>query len=353
MTARPAHLIDADEDVESLVGRVEATLGRRKRHRIVRRRALAIGTVALAAVAVVGLYDVFNKPARLQPLAHASGKSLSAGDVLEVGVASLSDGSELALGPGAELRVAENEPHQFATSLMRGEVTFNVEPSRNRQRVWRVRVEAVTVTVTGTRFTVGRNGELMRVTVTHGEVVVEGAPVPADAKKLRPGDSIEVPLTPARQAPEDTGPPEAHETADSAGSADPGPNVTQTSHTTILHQTDKLRREGKHRAAARLLERALVTTPRGRESALLAFTLGRIQLENLGQAGAAAQSFSRASRNGLPPALREQAMARTVQAWALAGERQRAISLATRYLQRYPQGPNRNLVLRWLEQPRE
>lgn len=347
---RPIPALDLDENVEDLVERIETKLGQRRARRKGVRRVAGVVAVGLVMVGAFFFLRRETAPLAMQPLTRGDGAVLVANRTLPPeSVVPLSDGSNLSLDPDADLRITANEATRFELDLRQGQVTFQVEPSRNRARTWRVRAGDVLVEVTGTRFSVARHPRAVGVSVQHGQVHVSGARVPGKQRILDAGERIEIPTaTPPTAEPS---PPTATEPVSQ------GPNApvveslpdSTASERNVLHQCDALRRQGKHRAAARLLQGALTEGEPGQESAVLAFTLGRIQLENLGQPRAAARSFVRATQRNLPASLREQAVARGVQAWAQAGERDRAIALATRYLERYPRGPNRNLVLRWLE----
>ncbi len=71
---------------------------------------------------------------------------------------------------------------------------------------------------------------------------------------------------------------------------------------------------------------------------LAAFTLGRVLLDDLGRPAAAARAFARAGALDPDGALTEDALAREVEAWAKAGQAQRARTRAELYLERHPNG---------------
>jgi transmembrane sensor len=71
---------------------------------------------------------------------------------------------------------------------------------------------------------------------------------------------------------------------------------------------------------------------------LAAFTLGRVQLDDLGRPREAAESFRRTQDLDPNGPLAQDALAREVEAWSRAGETGRARERASAYVQRYPSG---------------
>jgi transmembrane sensor len=69
-----------------------------------------------------------------------------------------------------------------------------------------------------------------------------------------------------------------------------------------------------------------------------AFTLGRVLLTRLGRPREAAAAFAGARARAPAGSLAEDALAREVEAWARAGELQRARARARQYLRSYPSG---------------
>lgn len=80
---------------------------------------------------------------------------------------------------------------------------------------------------------------------------------------------------------------------------------------------------------------------------LAAFTLGRVQLDDLGRPRAAAESFRRAQELAPEGPMAQDALAREVEAWSRAGEGQRARARAEEYLRRYPDGRRLRSVRRY------
>lgn len=355
--------LQPDHPLRHVYDRVEQSLENQGRVRIWRRR--AVQGLMVAAAATVGLVLWKGMPApeplAASPLQRQGGAFVVAAEMLPAGSEVVfTEGSRIELGNQARLAVEENAAGHFRTRLEAGRIVLNVQPTEgDPRRHWSIRAGAVTVEVVGTRFSVDRSLGKVRVSVQRGRVRVHGSTVPGGETFLDAGGGLTVPATSVvaesanRTASTEEPPPlntnlqptETEETADPAVATP----EREPSEPEVLRRSDALRRRGEHRAAAALLRQALADSAGGREAALLAFTLGRIQLDNLGQPRPAARSFAAAIRAGLPSALQEQALARSVQAWSMAGDHTRATALARRYLEAYPQGPNRDLVLRRLE----
>ncbi len=92
------------------------------------------------------------------------------------------------------------------------------------------------------------------------------------------------------------------------------------------------------RDAVRPLSRVMTRFSSDPRASLAAFTLGRIQLEDLTRPVAAARAFRRAQVLGRGGPLAEDALAREVEAWSRAGKKDLARLRAREYLARYPRG---------------
>lgn len=86
------------------------------------------------------------------------------------------------------------------------------------------------------------------------------------------------------------------------------------------------------------LARLLREHTRDPRAPLAAFTLGRVQLDELGRPREAAESFRRAEDLDPDGPLAQDALAREVEAWSRAGETGRARERASTYVHRYPSG---------------
>lgn len=318
-----------------------------------KRLAVLGGAIAACALAVVIWNPLQRGNGGNAPLTLKGGSELPAAHVFAAAQPTvLSDGSTVSVGPSAQLQLAENNPTRFRTELARGRVVFDVVPSEKQTREWLVVAGGVRVRVLGTRFSVHRAREELTVEVERGRVEVSGRNVEGGQQVLEPGDVLLTSLrgedTAVHDAPQTPSPlPDESETTpeEVVPPSDDPPQASRD----LIAQTDRLRSEGRYRDAARLLRQALSDPPAGLDRGHVAFTLGRIQLDHLGEPAAAGRTFGLALQTRLPPTLREQALARAVQAWATAGQHGRALQFGRRYLEAYPTGPNRDIVLRWLE----
>jgi transmembrane sensor len=203
-----------------------------------------------------------------------------------------------------------------AMRVERGAVRFTV--GRDSRKPFRVDAGPVMVEVLGTEFTVERDGRRTRVSVVEGVVRVRWK---GGQDTLRAGQSGRYP--PAERAQEPL-PPES--------------DVDD-----LLDEADRARLDGRIDDALSLIERALADAPDPIHEAAAAFTLGRVRAR-LGEHDRAAAAFARARLAAPDGTLAEDALAREVEAWARAGDRQRAQEAARLYRSRYPNGRRSKLV---------
>src|SRR6185369_774198 len=96
------------------------------------------------------------------------------------------------------------------------------------------------------------------------------------------------------------------------------------------------------------LERLLRLHPNDSSAPLAAFTLGKLQLDELGRPEEAARSFAECIRLGPPRGIREDAYARRVLALGKSGHDDQAREAAREYRTLYPQGRHLADLARWL-----
>ena len=102
-------------------------------------------------------------------------------------------------------------------------------------------------------------------------------------------------------------------------------------------------------AAVAPLRRLCDRFPKDKRAPVAAFTLGRVLLDELGQAAEAAAAFQKARTLWPSGPLAEDALAREVEAWQRAGRPERARPLAERYLLRFPDGKHTASMRRALD----
>jgi transmembrane sensor len=291
------------------------------------------------------------------------------------------------LSPETELAIANDRRDAVELDLKRGRGHFEV--TRNPERHYRVRSGAVTVEVLGTAFDVTKLGEQTEVRVDHGLVRVRW---PSGQTLLRTGEhGVFPPETPVAQAP--AAEVAASQVTVAEGSTEAAPSAEAPAVEKRAHRHKRKHREdapsddawralaraGKHREAfgalaeqpvedleglllaadaARLsshpreaaehLDHLVRKYPDSAPARLAAFTLARLQLNELADPQRAARSFARAYALDPKGPLAEDALAREAEAYRKAGDRQRAAEVATRYLAQFPHGSRRSEMSSYL-----
>ncbi|HEX5656256.1 MAG TPA: FecR domain-containing protein [Polyangiales bacterium] len=290
------------------------------------------------------------------------------------------------LSPETELAVASDRSDAVELELKRGRGHFEV--TKNPQRRYRVRSGAVTVEVLGTAFDVTKlDGDASEVQVNHGlvrvrwpdgETLLHAGEHGVYPPKLEPKQPEPVVAEPVAAEPE---PPAVEPTPHPAVEPTPDPAVDGHAHRHARKHRElaprddgwrALARAGKHREAfgalaeqpvedleglllaadaARLsghpreaaehLDQLVRKYPDSAPARLAAFTLGRLQLNELADPQRAARSFARAYALDPKGPLAEDALAREAEAYRRAGDRARAAEVAARYLALFPHGSRR------------
>lgn len=309
----------------------------------------------------------------------------------------LDDGTVLKLGAYSRVEIVAGDQRQItAVRLQRGEIVCDLPPRPNRQ--FSVYASDVEVRVTGTRFSVRRDDDSdeVEVAVERGAVAVSGPNGLANAKKLSAGErwsrrdqallqsedrtaspaaaatallgqqvpasvnsadgraaaplptmnfaAISPPNSPAHAPP--TSPavatPNSPRPSDGSAAEDNGSDSPKA----LFDRANLARRAGDNVAAARAYQQLLAKDPNDPRADLAAFELGRLRLSALGDVPGAIRALETAMNHAHSAALREDAMARLVEAYAKSGQPERCRSLRARYLANYPQGVHVALVTR-------
>lgn len=344
---------------------------------------LVLGAAATAGVLVATLPQMRRDPG---PLLLANGHEIvemeAGADGNEI---ELSDGSRIWLSSGGRLQPLHSTATSFSAIVTEGRADFDVRPGGPRH--WTVECGLATVEVVGTTFACEREHGRLRVMVRHGVVLVRGDRVPDRARRLVAGETLEITEKVDAQVPI------AAVSAGSAEQADPaedsqamatpearGPSNPPAKSWRALARhghhseafaalgSDGLRRESRrlgvndllaladvarlsgHPAEAVMpLERILSEFAQDAQAPLAAFALGRLELDSLGRARAAASAFRKALELGIPSSLREDAMARLVEACARSGDRGAARRAAAAYHDKYPNGRHTHAIAGWLQ----
>jgi transmembrane sensor len=289
------------------------------------------------------------------------------------GTLELSDGSHVVLEPGTHLEALASSAREFIVRLSAGTALFDVEPFGPRR--WVIEAGLANVEVVGTRFTVARRVDSVRVDVERGSVLVRGATVPDGIVRLDAGGFIEVKAAPtaapsatgskALAAPAPRQPTTRAEPGDEAWRREAARGDYELAYGDL--GADGVRREAAraetgedlfaladvarlsgHPAEAVMplerLEREFGSSPR---APLATLTLGRIELE-LGNPARASKAFERALALHVPAALEEDVYARLAESYARAGDKAAALAVRDAYAKKFPEGRRRADIDHWL-----
>lgn len=337
-----------------------------RRRRVRSQRALAVAAVALLAVGAVALWP---KP-EAQTVAETP-----------VAPAPVEDDADLRFAEGSGVHFLTDDTHvipeevtedRIHLSLQRGAARFDVTSGLSREFV--VTIDDAEVAVVGTRFVVRRLAEeQVRIEVEEGRVRVRTPMADGEYSEnvLSAGEAFEtrtkapeLPEAPAEAAAQPTEPSESAERT----RARPRPSSTwralaeegrfDEAYRALL-QEDDLRnsdvgdlllaadaaRLSGHRDEAVNFLREVMQHPEDPRTSLGAFTLGRVLLRV--RPSEAAEAFGFARRLDPDSSLAQDALAREVEAWYLAGRPGRARELAEEYVSRWPDGLRVDTVRRF------
>lgn len=323
-----------------------------------RRRAAALGAGAiLLAAAAAALTWSRVRTHEPNPLAAASALPS------QERIVRFSDGSMVhLLDATTDVSIVEARPERIVSTLDHGAATFEV--SHVDGRVFRVQAGQVIVEALGTVFTVDRGDSNVRVSVGRGRVRVDfgtgsrelavgqsgtfppsDEPVPsasvASAESVAP-PSPAVPS--AKPAPSWKELGRAGKPADAYRALESAPATDLNNAEALLLAADIARLAGHPQEAVPYLERVLRDFKADPRASLAAFSLGRVLMSSLGRPAEAAGYFERARALSHEPSLAEDALAREVEAWARAGQADRARRRAEDYVRLYPTGQRLNAV---------
>jgi len=340
---------------ERRAAQVRAAIERRVRRRRAARWAMATSSLILAG------YLGFVLLARPNPAELAIRKPASAeisrtpSTPAEPTATPLTADTELVVDPQGAGR---------AFVLRRGSARFVV--THDERRPFRVRVGPLVVEDLGTIFSVARLSEHeLNVAVEEGHVAVlcedsraeigrgqqrtftcpaaeeHARDTPASAPAPTTPKVVDRQAAPAWRMLAERG--RYREAYDSLRGASEPP-VRDETHELLL-AADTARLSGHSGEAVPYLRRVLVRHGNDPRAHLAAFTLGRVLLDELARPAEAAEAFERARAPRGP--LAEDALAREIEAWARAGDAQRAHGMALEYQRSYPQGRRMRAVAKF------
>ncbi|HTA93901.1 MAG TPA: FecR domain-containing protein [Polyangiaceae bacterium] len=276
-----------------------------------------------------------------------------------------SDGSTVhLLDATTDVSIVEARPERIVSALDHGAATFEV--SHVDGRVFRVQAGQVIVEALGTVFTVERGDSTVRVSVGRGRVRVDFGtgsrelavgqsgtfppseePTPsasvASVESITPPSPV-VPSASAKPAPSWKELARAGKPVDAYRALESAPATDLNNAEALLLAADIARLAGHPQEAVPYLERVLRDFKADPRASLAAFSLGRVLMNSLGRPAEAAGYFERARALSHEPSLAEDALAREVEAWARAGQADRARRRAEDYVRLYPTGQRLNAV---------
>jgi transmembrane sensor len=324
-------------------------------------RVAPFAAAALVAIAALIVWWVVPVPSpSLGPLGRRDGAALHAMDGARR--VALDDGSVIELGEGTHIDVVENDAHHILLAQSDGRATYDIRPGGPRR--WSIDAGVAMIDVLGTRFSIERHGDRVRVQVERGHVRVRALDV---LRTLGAGQSIEIggqrapePIAPPPQ-PSDTpsaqvpalrprapDEPEWRELADSGQHPEAFAALGERG---LLEQTrrassvddlfrlaDTARLSGHPGLAVEPLTRLVDEHANDPRAGLAALTLGRIEIDSLHHPDRAIASLTRALELGVAPHLHEIALARLAEAYRRTDRLDDARETARRYLREHPGG---------------
>jgi transmembrane sensor len=331
-------------------GRAHANWARIQERRARRPRPWLVGG-ALATVLASAAAWMLAAPAPA-PVALTRADGAPCLGPIEERAVRLDDGSSIVLDEATDLEVLENDGERMRLWMRVGAADFDVTPGGPRR--WTIETGQVSVEVLGTSFRVARHGTDVTVTVRRGVVLVRGPTTPDGLARLTAGGSLTVPGEVVASHPVEVA--DAVDVAplaadDEASEAIPSIEAGTAPPRRTLAEADELRRAGRIEEARAVLRAISRDRRAGADAALAAFTLGRLEHEQLHDPRAAAAAFGRAIALGLPEPLVEDARARRAQSLAAIGDRAALEAAVRDYLAHHATGRRRAEVERWLEAP--
>jgi transmembrane sensor len=245
----------------------------------------------------------------------------------------LSDGSSLALAPGADARVVQQTPDAVSVRQLGGRVAYRV--SHNPRRAFVVMAGGVAVRVRGTEFTVDFAADRVGVQVQSGRVEVDDG---ERVTSLVSGEDLRVHAYTDRSAQ-----PSAHrDPLDSPARARqpasaPDPEQDRDRVDELFRTANQPRARGDNARAAADLRQIVQRFPRDPRVASAYFTLARVE-RSQGHHAAAARAFAACASAAPGGTLAAEALAESAAAWLSAGQSAQAAKVARQYLKRYPSG---------------
>jgi transmembrane sensor len=261
----------------------------------------------------------------------------------------LADGSLIDIDRGGRIQIVADRPEETRVDVLAGRAEFEVKKRPGRPFLTTIR--GVEVRVVGTHFSteldLSRPPGLVRVVVQRGTVEVR-APIGDRVARLNAGDTLEISLGvgsatdsgPSASAPEPAASPApvierspaSPVLAGSATSA-PVPNASK-----LFETAREARRLGNVPAAASAYAALIKQFPSDERVGVAALELGRLRMDAMHAYGPAAEAFRRAIAAAPNDGIREDALARLIEALHSMGDQTSCLQEQRRYQKRYPRG---------------
>jgi ferric-dicitrate binding protein FerR (iron transport regulator) len=290
----------------------------------------------------------------------------------------LRDGSRMELAAHSRLSVQKQERDELRLKLDQGKVDCDV--AHNPSRQFYVQAAGVVVRVTGTRFSVdvrsedaaaGTTARYVEVNVSRGSVEIQRIDGTMPARRLTAGERwamrVSDGVTPAgseirgdsvdanRAGDNERGDNEREDGTNGPRStgtrlednANSGAPVRAAKTTTpdeaedaraLLEKGRVARRQGNPKAAAAAYQKLLSQYPQDSRAGLAAFELGRLRMDRLGDLRGAVTALNQAVHLAPSTNVREDAMARLVDAYHRMGLDESCDSARQTYLAAFPAG---------------
>jgi transmembrane sensor len=249
----------------------------------------------------------------------------SIGNETEEAKAVLGDGSAVEVARGGRVRLVHDRADETRLELVRGRAEFEVQ--KRPERPFIASVRGVEVRVIGTHFSTeldtSRTPSIVRVVVQRGVVEIRGG-ASTSPVRVAAGESLEVPI--------EMTPPATAETTQPA--APPAPLTAAQ----LFEAANAARGAGDVDGATRSYAALLKQYPGDERAGIAALELGRLRMDSQHAYRRAAEAFHRAIAAAPNEGVREDAMARLVEALDATHDRTACDQERQRYLARYPKG---------------
>lgn len=291
----------------------------------------AMGVAAVAAGALLAVLT-WEPPAQALRLAS--------GDPLPEHIASpvtLDDNSRIV--PEDGVRVLDNRADAWTGLVESGTTRFEVTPGGSRR--WTIECGLAQVEVVGTVFEIEREEMSVEVRVERGTVLVRSAYLDDGIRRLEAGQSVRVERESSVETQAVAPELEVEDVVEAVRDTPAAPSEPSAeTFASMLARADTARAAGRSEEAERILLDALARYPRHRDRALAWFTVGRIRVSGR-RYDDALVAVERALAQGLPQALREDALVRRIECLVRVGRHAEAQQAALEHGALYPNSARR------------